>query len=432
MRVDGYNERMIGFDEARRLLAAGALVLPVEHVSTEYCVGRTIADDLPSPVDLPPFDNTAMDGFALPAGNATIAAGAEFDVVGSVAAGDDGAAMRDPCEIMTGAPMPAGLDAVLPVEQAQVLQCDADGRPTRIALLSAVEPGAHVRRRGSDVAAGQRVLPGGAVLDASARMLLSAMGIAEVCVRERPAAALLCTGAELVDDPARALRPGQIRNSNGPYLAQRLQDIGAKLVHRETIADDIDTFLAGLQRACRAGAKLVMSTGAVSMGRHDFVPDALRSIGAEILFHKIAMRPGKPLLFARLPDGGVYFGLPGNPVSSAVGLRFFVAPWLRACQGRSPEAAMPLRLAETVRKKPGFTMLQKARVSLDADGRLAVRLLRGQESFRIQPLLAANAWAVLPADAEELPAGMPVDVFGLESEGIVLTAGTTEGGADAH
>lgn len=423
---------MIGFDEARRRVAAGALPLLAERVRLSECVGRVLAEELHSPVDLPPFDNTAMDGFALPVGNESIAAGAEFDIVASVAAGDDGAGVRGACEIMTGAPMPTGLDAVLPVEQAQVLQRDADGRPLRIALSSPVEPGAHVRRRGSDLAAGEPVLPHGAVLDASACMLLSAMGIAEVGVRARPPAALLCTGAELVDDPAQALRPGQIRNSNGPYLAQRLEDIGARLVHRETILDEIDVFLAALQRARHAGARLIVSTGAVSMGRHDFVPDALRTIGAEIVFHKIAMRPGKPLLFARLPDGSAYFGLPGNPVSSAVGLRFFIEPWLRACQGRSPEASMSLPLAETLRKKPGFTMLQKTRVFLDANGGLSVRLLRGQESFRIQPLLAANAWAILPAEAEELSAGTPVAVFGLEKEGIVLSAGSTDGGADAH
>lgn len=411
---------MIGFDEARRLVVAGAMPLPVETVRLAECSGRVLGEHLDSPVDLPPFDNTAMDGFALPAGGATIPAGREFDIVASVAAGDDGVGVSGACEIMTGAPMPAGLDAVLPIEQAQVLSRDGAGRPTRIALLSPVEPGAHVRRRGSDVMAGQRILSAGAVLDASARMLLSAMGIAEVGVRARVPAALLCTGAELVDDPAQVLRPGQIRNSNGPYLAQRLADIGAGLVHRETVADDAGAFLAAVQRAMRAGAKLIVSTGAVSMGRHDFVPQALRSIGAEMVFHKIAMRPGKPLLFARLPDGSVYFGLPGNPASGAVGLRFFIEAWLRACQGRSEERPLRLPLAEAVRKKSGFTMLQKARVSLDADGVARVRLLPGQESFRIGPLLMANAWAVLPEEAEELPTGTPVDVVGLDREGILL------------
>lgn len=423
---------MIGFDEARRLLAANAAPLPTEPVPLAQCAGRTIADDVYSPVDLPPFDNTAMDGFALPASQETIAAGREFDIVASVAAGDDGAGVQGACEIMTGAPMPAGLDAVVPVEQARVLQRDGEGRPTRIALLSPIEPGAHVRRRGSDVAMGQLVLPRGAVLDASARMLLSAMGIAEVGACERMPAALLCTGAELVDDPTQALRPGQIRNSNGPYLAQRLADIGARLVHRETIADQPDVFLEALHRARQAGARLIVSTGAVSMGRHDFVPDALRSVGAEIIFHKIAMRPGKPLLFARLPDGSAYFGLPGNPVSSAVGLRFFIEAWLRAGQGRAPESSLRLPLAEAVRKKPGFTMLQKARVSLGADGVLCVRLLQGQESFRIQSLLAANAWAVLPESAEELPAGTRVDVFGLEGEGIAIATDDSQGGTNAR
>ncbi|MFT3805681.1 molybdopterin molybdotransferase MoeA [Arenimonas sp.] len=423
---------MIGFDEARRLALAGAQPLPSERVGLADCCGRVLGEDLHSPSDLPPFDNSAMDGFALPVGAEPMPIGCEFDIVASIAAGDDGSEARGACEIMTGAPMPPGLDAVLPVEQARVLSCDGQGRPTRIALLSAVEPGAHVRRRGSDVSAGQPVLPAGTVLDASARMLLAAMGVAEIGVRARLPAALICTGAELVDDPAQALRPGQIRNSNGPYLAQRLADIGAVLAHRETVADEAAAFLAALRRAQDAGARLVVSTGAVSMGRHDFVPEALRSIGAELVFHKIAMRPGKPLLHARLPDGSAYFGLPGNPISGAVGLRFFIEPWLRARQGRAPESSIRLPLAEPARKKAGFTMLQKARVFLDASGVARVRLLQGQESFRIQSLIAANAWAVLPVAAEALPAGMSIDVFGLEGEGIVLTADRPQGGTNAH
>lgn len=131
---------------------------------------------------------------------------------------------------------------------------------------------------------------------------------------------MLCTGRELVDDPLLPLAAGQIRNGNGPYLAARLAAAGAVCVHRETVSDDADAFRAALARALAAGATIVLSTGAVSMGRYDFV-ETLAAIGAETLFHKVAMRPGKPLLAARLAGGQAFFGLPGNPVSSAVGLR---------------------------------------------------------------------------------------------------------------
>ncbi|MFC7300285.1 gephyrin-like molybdotransferase Glp [Cognatiluteimonas weifangensis] len=415
---------MIAYDDALARILAACSPLPAETVATSIALARVLAQDVVSAADLPPFDNTAMDGFALATGGAELAAGNEFVVAGSQAAGDGDAqaVVGAACEIMTGASLPAGLDAVVPVEQVAVLARDGDGRPCRIRLQAAVVPGAHVRRRGQDVARGQTVLRAGTRLVPAARMLLAALGVAEVAVRPQVPVALLSTGRELVDDPRQPLAPGQIRNSNGPYLGDRLAEAGAAVVHRETVADDPQAFVEALQRALAAGAQVLLSTGAVSMGRYDFVPDALRGLGAELVFHKVAIRPGKPLLFARLRGGQLYFGLPGNPVSSAVGLRFFVEPALRALLGQAPECALQLPLAAPARKKPGLRFFQKARVALADDGRAQVQLLAGQESFRIQPLLAANAWAVLAEDAAELPAGAMVAVYGLGADGVLLAA----------
>lgn len=412
---------MIAYDEARQRILAGCQPLAAETVAVAAALDRMLAQDVVSSEDLPPFDNTAMDGFAVATGGRELASGREFAVTGSQAAGD-GEAHYDAgaCEIMTGACLPAGLDAVLPIEQATVLARDGSGRPTRIRLDAVVMPGAHVRRCGQDVAAGQCVLVAGTRITPAARMLLAALGVANVTVRPKVPVALLMTGRELVDDPGQRLAPGQIRNSNGPYLSDRLDQAGGILVHRETVMDDPAAFVDALARSLAAGAVVVLSTGAVSMGRHDFVPDALRGFGAQIVFHKVAIRPGKPLLFARLPGGQLVFGLPGNPVSSAVGLRFFVEPALRALLGQAPERPLYLPLARPAQKKAGFRYLQKARVVLGEHAQLQVQLLAGQESFRIQPLLAANAWAVLDEDAEHLPAGTLVEVHGLDGEGIVL------------
>lgn len=412
---------MISYDQARQHILAACRPLAAETVAVAAALDRVLASDVVSGEDLPPFDNTAMDGFAVATGGRALAPGDELAVTGSQAAGD-GEARFDAgaCEIMTGACLPTGLDAVLPVEQAIVLARDASGRPTRIRLDAAVMPGAHLRRRGQDVTAGQCVLVAGTRITPAARMLLAALGVADVAVRPKVPVALLTTGRELVDDPHQPLAPGQIRNSNGPYLSDRLEQAGGILVHRETVLDDPAVFVDVLARSLAAGARVVLSTGAVSMGRHDFVPDALRGLGAEIVFHKVAIRPGKPLLFARLPGGQLYFGLPGNPVSSAVGLRFFVEPALRALLGQPPERPLCLPLARPARKKAGFRFLQKARVVLAEHAQLQVQLLAGQESFRIQPLLAANAWAVLDEHAEQLPAGTLVEVYGLDGQGVLL------------
>ena len=404
---------MIPVPDAQRSVRAACAAQSVERVPAMQSLGRVLAEDVLSPIDLPPFDNTAMDGYALHGGGETIASGREFDVRGEQAAGDGESRVdgQGAWEIMTGARIPDGLDAVVPVEQIEVLDRDTDDRATRIRLTAAVAPGQHVRRAGEDIAQGALALAAGTWLGPQHLLLAAGLGIAELPLRQRPKVALLCTGRELVDDPAQPLLPGQIRNSNGPFLAARLQAAGAEVVLRETVPDDVEAFQQALSRALAAGAQVVLSTGAVSMGRYDFVPPTLSALGAEILFHKVAMRPGKPLLFARLPGGQLYFGLPGNPVSSAIGLRFFVEAALRVMLGLPEERAWRLPLLQATKKKPGFRLYQKARLQLGADGRLGVELLKGQESFKTRPLLAATVWAALPADAAELPAGSPVDIY---------------------
>lgn len=414
---------MISYRDALQQVLAACCPMAAEQVPLAQALGRVVAQDVFAGADVPPFDNSAMDGFALACAGETLVADREFAVLGSHAAGDGVAESAGAaCEIMTGASLPIGLDAVVPVEQVEVLARDAEGRPLRIRLLVDVLPGAHVRLRGQDVEAGACVVRAGSRHDASMQMMLAALGVEALAMQPRVPAALIATGRELVDDPRQPLAPGQIRNSNGPFLAARLAEAGACVVHRQTVGDDAAGFTAALRQGLAAGAKLVLSTGAVSMGRHDFVPDALGALGATIVFHKVAIRPGKPVLFARLPGGQLYFGLPGNPVSSAVGMRFFVEPALRALLGQRTEQALRLPLAEAVTKKTGLQCFFKARVSLDSSGRLQVRVLQGQESFRIRPLLSANAWAVLDADNDVFAAGTGIGVYGLDGRGIILDA----------
>ncbi len=414
---------MIGFIEAQEMVRAQCLPLGAEMIALAEVMERILARDLTSPVDLPAFDNSAMDGFALSCPGGRIEAGAEFAVCGEQAAGD-GLARADGAqawEIMTGARLPHGLDAVVPVEQVQILACQPDGRPARIRLTAPVPPGQHVRRAGEDIARGELALAGGSRVQAAHVMLLAGLGVAVVEVVCRPQVALLCTGRELVDQAAQALQPGQIRNANGPFLAARVRAAGATLVSRQTVTDDPVAFEAALVAALQANAGIIVSTGAVSMGRYDFVPSTLQALGAELLFHKVAMRPGKPLLFARLAGGQLYFGLPGNPVSSAVGFRFFVEAALRRQLGLPAETPWRVPLAHAARTRPGARLLQKAALRLSADGQLRVSLLAGQESFKTLPLLAANAWASLPEGDAILPAGAPVDVFtpGHETSGLL-------------
>lgn len=396
---------------------ATALQIIRDHcapTATELCVsaaavGRVLRRPVVSMVDLPPFDNSAMDGYALRGESRTVEAGTEWPIEGTMAAGDTvrGSA-HGAWEIMTGARMPAGLDRVIPVEQTERV-----GDRPRVRLMADVSTGQNVRQAGSDVPQGAQVLDTSTVLGPQHLMLLAAIGIARVSVAARPRVSVLCTGRELVDDPFVPLASGQIRNSNGPFLVKRLPLAGADMVHGETVGDNEDEFVSALDRAHRTGVQVVISTGAVSMGRYDFVPSALRRLGAQVLFHKVAIRPGKPLLFARLPDGTLFFGLPGNPISVAVGLRFFVEHALRTMLGMPPELPSLVPMAAAFSKKPRLNFYLKSRLVLTSEGRLTIHVLPGQESYRIRPLAEANAWIRIPSDATEMSEGSLVEIYGL-------------------
>lgn len=415
---------MLGVDEALALIRACCAPLPAEPLALAQAEGRVLAEPIDAPRPLPPFDNSAMDGFAL-RWQDELGAGSVLPVLSEQAAGDGHRGQHNgACSIMTGASIPAGLDTVVAIEDCTVLSRDAQGRALSIALGLSPRLGQHVRYRGEDIASGGRVLEAGTRLSDEALMVLRGIGVGTVAVRRRPRLVLVCTGRELVDADGATLQPGQIANTNGPYLERLLAAAGADVVERLTLPDEPAVLATHYRRWFAAGIELVVSTGAVSMGRYDFVPDVLRDCGAELQFHKLRMRPGKPLLFATAGAASRVFGLPGNPASSAVGARFFVDAAIRALSGQSPETGLLLPLEQATSKRAGFSLFQKADCVLAPDGRLVVRLLKGQESFKTAPLVAARAWARLPEAAEMLPAGTPVPVYPLRPAREPIATGT--------
>lgn len=405
---------MIGYSDALDIILCQCTPQPAERLPACESLGRILAAGVVSSEDLPPFDNSAMDGFALHAGNTTLPSGTEFIVEGRCAAGDGQVRGADGAwEIMTGARMPDGLDTIVPVEQVQLLQHDALGQAQRIRLQADVRPDQHLRKRGEDVKRGEQVAAPGQMLRAAHLALLAALGVPAVDVAAQPRVAVINTGRELVTDPTQALQPGQIRESNSPLLSAQLRTAGAQVVRQQVVGDEPQEFEAELRAALAAGAQVLVSTGAVSMGRYDFVPDTLRALGATIHFHKVRIRPGKPLLFATLPGGQLFFGLPGNPASSAVGLRFFVEPALRRMLGLPPEQPLRVPLSTPAGKPVPLRRFLKARLTCDGQGQLQAQVLPGQESFRIAPLLQSNAWVAIDEDAGAVPLGALVEVHAL-------------------
>jgi molybdopterin molybdotransferase len=273
-----------------------------------------------------------------------------------------------------------------------------------------------VRPRGEDFTEGFVLLEAGEQVRPEHVMALATVGLAQVRVRRRPRVALVGTGKELVPHTTRTLAPGQVRNSNLPYLAAALAQEGAACVHAEVVGDTPADFRQALGRAREKGADLVLTTGAVSAGRHDYVASELAALGARVHFHKVAMRPGKPLLFAELPQGPAVFGLPGNPVSTAVGLRFFAVPYLRAVQGLPPEQPLRATLRREARKPEGLRCFFKGALELGPRG-ASVEVLHGQGSAIVSALVAAGAWVTLPEDGAVVAEGSEVEVWPLQAGG---------------
>ncbi len=383
--------------DALAAVLAQARALPVEDVPLSRAAGRILARGVASAVDLPPFPSSSMDGYAVRAGDTP----GVLPVVGHSAAGRPATrslGAGEAIEISTGAVVPDGADAVIPVERVVV-------RPTEIEIAAAVATQDNIRSRGGDVRAGDEVLAAGNVLTAARVGAIAACGIEAITAHRAPRVAILVTGSEL-RAPGEALEPGQIYESNGIMLARVLEEAGA-VVERLAPAEDTEAALEqALARALEAD--VVVTSGGVSVGPHDLVRRVEARLGVEEVFWGVAMRPGKPLAFG-VRDATLVFGLPGNPLSSLVGALLFVTPALRALQGH-PEPAPPFRpgaLARAVTPRPERDDFARARISW-SDAGPVLDPLAGQESHMIVQTTAADAIVHIPRGTDVLAAGAPI------------------------
>jgi len=387
---------LLTIDAALELVLARAQPLDSELVAVAAASGRVLALDARAAVDLPPFDSSAMDGYAVRAADTP----GELTVAGQSAAGlPAGAplARGAAAVISTGAVVPDGADAVVPIERTSL-----EGSTVTVEGVAA---GAHVRPRGGDAHAGDLVVEGGTRLGPPQIGALAAAGVATVTCARRPRVALLATGTEL-RAPGTELRPGEIYESNTVLLAAQAVTAGATADVLDSVEDDPDATREALKRAL--AADVVITSGGVSVGPHDLVRAALADLGAEEVFWRVAVRPGKPVAFS-VRGRTLVFGLPGNPVSALVGFELFVRPALLALQGaREPGPRyLPARLAAAVRQNADRDELLRARLRMDADGAL-VQPLGGQESHMIVRAASADALVLVPRGTGELAAGARV------------------------
>jgi molybdopterin molybdotransferase len=395
--------RSLSYFEARERVLGAVRPGPVERVGLADACGRALRETLAAPHPLPPFDNASMDGWAARSADlasATAAAPVVLSMVEVVAAGHvpsrplgPGEAMR----IMTGAMMPQGADAVIPLEDAGALEA-----PARVRVVAPVARGDCVRPAASDLAAGATVLAAGHEISAHDLALLAALGFAEVPVGARPAVAILSTGDELLG-PDEPLRPGAIRESNMAQLAALLEECGCTVAGRRRLPDDVAAVTAAIREAL-AIAQVVLTIGGVSAGDHDPVKLSLDAIG-EVELWRVAMRPGKPQAFGT-PGGRLFFGLPGNPGSVACVFETVVRPALRQLQGFAGlerpwldvRAAVPFGSQAGRRDFLRVTLAQR-------DGGWWAAPAGPQISGYLTPQSRAHALLVVPEEAARLEPG---------------------------
>ena len=416
---------LLTLEEARARMLEDVLPLRAEAIPLAEALGRVLAQDVHALLTVPPWDNSAMDGYAV---RSEDVAGAGPDmpvrlaVVGEVAAGHEpetavgpGQAMR----VLTGGMLPPGADAVVKVEDTDAPAGVAD-LPRTVAVHASVQPGTHVRRAGSDMQRGDALLTAGTRVTPAVIAVTAAAGHARLDVHRRPRVAVVATGDELtpVGEP---LGPASIPDSNSETIAAQIRLAGAEPVRLGIAADDREVVRERLLEGVLTADVLVV-TGGVSVGAHDVVKEVFSEIGTLDLW-RVAIQPGKPVAYgsARRPDGGycLLFGLPGNPVSSFVTFELFVRPVLRRLRGEDPAAGRVVvraRLADEVAKSAARRAFIRVRLEHDADGAWRARLAGGQGSHVLSALAAANGLAIIPEGEAVAPAGTEVEVIRLDVE----------------
>lgn len=385
--------------------------LPAETVAIGAAQGRVLASEARAAVDIPVFDNSAMDGFAVRFADVAHTgpdAPVTLTVIADLPAGtaeDPPLAAGQAARIMTGAPVPAAADTIIPFEDTVGGLADSLGS---VRVTAAPATGLHIRRRGEDLRAGDTLLPAGTRLNALALGAIAAAGVAEVSVVRVPRTAIVSTGSELVP-PGAPLRRGQIPESNSTLLAALAVEAGAEAVLVESVPDSGDGPREAIERARALGADLVVFSGGVSAGAYEVVKTSLEG---EMTFTKLAMQPGKPQGFGRTADGILLFGLPGNPVSAAVSFEVFVRPALMAMQGRDERRRM-LRLpaARDWRCPKGRRQYLPVVIDSRDPAGWTVTPATAGGSHLAGGLGRAEAYAVVPAEVDGIAAGDLVDVM---------------------
>ena len=407
---------MISYKNSLNILRKSQLKIGDEIINSSNCLNRILASNIFSKVDNPAANNAAFDGFAINSNDTKKINKNKFrlfKILGTVAAGDKPLNRKikkfQTVEIMTGGIIPKGFNTIIPIEK--IIFHPNKKNPKSILVDRKIKKNEYVRFKSSDFKKKDLLIKKGTVLNSNHILALKTLGLKNIKVKKIPNILFFSTGNEITDQ--NKIPEWKIRNSNSHYINSLKKNFLFNFKYGGILRDkDANLFAQKIKRMVNSKIDIIITSGAVSAGKFDYIPSVVRKLSLSNYFKGVAIRPGKPILFAKIKGKQkAIFGLPGNPISSAACFRFFVYPYLRESLGAGKEKPIKALLKNSFSKKFNFTRFVKSRINTTKNGKLVVEILKGQESFRIHSFVKSNIWTVLPAGKSKLKKNEIVDCF---------------------
>jgi len=407
---------MINYKKAKKILISSKINIKNEIIFAKDSINRVSAKNIYSPVNYPAGHNTAFDGYAIKSqetNRLNFKNIKKFKILKTLAAGDDPGIKNikkySTIEIMTGALVPKPFDTIIPVESINFLPNKKN--PKFILINKKIKKYNHIRFLGSDYKKGDKVISAGEIINSSHILALKSLGINRIVVKKQPVIIFYSTGNEISEKSN--IPNWKVRNSNSHYIKSLSKSLSFKFIDGGVLRDNDDKLFKKLiKKNLNLNYDIIVTNGAVSAGKFDFVPRVIKGFNLSSYFKGVAIRPGKPIMFAKFKNKNKsFFGLPGNPISSAACFKFFVYPYLRLLLNMKKEKPFKARLKNSFKKKKNFTRFLKGKITSNNQGTLEIEVLKGQESFRIKSFTQANTWGLFKSNKSTFKKGELIECF---------------------
>ncbi len=392
---------MISYNKALKILKKNRFDIKNEKISLKNSLNRIVAKNIFSPTNYPSANNTAFDGFAINSKetkNINKKKPKKFKIIKILAAGDNPQIKKIPkystIEVMTGAIIQKPFDTIIPIEK--IKYHPSKKYPKYIIINEKISKNNHIRFEGSDYKKGDKIMSKGQIIEPKQMLSLKTVGIKKLLVKQKPKIVFYSTGNEL--SSSNKIPFWKVRDSNSIYLKSFLENFPVKFIEKKILRDkDQAKFKKEVENNLKSKTNIIVTSGGVSVGKFDFVPKIIYNYKLKKYFKNVAIRPGKPIMFARFKSNTVFFGLPGNPISSAACFRFFLIPLLFSSIGIKEDRPIFAKIKNSFIKKKDFTRFIKGKISFSKKGNVEFEILKGQESYKINPFSKSNVWGFLPA-----------------------------------